>query len=358
MFYSISQYFCNTYSLAIDIMVKSLKIYSFIYFIMYFSDRHRFSVAPMMDWTDRHCRVFHRLFTQKAVLYTEMITAEAILNGDRDHLLSYSPKKEGYVVLQIGGSDAKKCAEAAHIAEDYGYDEINVNIGCPSDRVQSGRFGACLMQEPELVANICDEMQKATQMPVTVKCRIGVDDQDPCLALPEFISYIKKTSVKHIIIHARKAWLKGLSPKENRTIPPLDYDLVYEIKKDNPDIIVSVNGGITTIPDIKHHLTFVDGVMVGREAYHNPCLLHDIDHHIYDMPQKEKNDKRIIDIMAHYIDDEMRKGTKFYIMAKHLLGFKHGQAGARKWRRYLTENGTKNGANAQILLDAYNHAFT
>lgn len=313
----------------------------------------------MMDWTDRHCRVFHRLFTKHAVLYTEMVTSEAILNGDRDHLLGYSPEKEGYVVLQIGGSDIQKCGEAARISEDYGYNEINLNVGCPSDRVQSGRFGACLMREPDLVAAICRSMQKSTKMPVTVKCRIGVDDQDPHLILPEFIQKVSDVGVKHIIIHARKAWLKGLSPKDNRTIPPLDYDLVYKIKADNPDLTISINGGIETIHAAAEHLHHVDGVMMGRSAYHNPCLMRDVDRKLYNDPEDALyDDKALITEMIHYIEDEMASGHKFYIMAKHLLGFRHGQNGARKWRRYLTENGTKPNANAQTLLDAYDFAFS
>ena len=324
---------------------------------MYPAEKHLFSVAPMMDWTDRHCRVFHRLLTKKSVLYTEMVTAEAILNGDRDYLLGYSKDKEGYI-LQIGGSDAVKCAEAAKISEDYGYDEINLNVGCPSDRVQSGRFGACLMQEADLVANICNTMQAATKMPVTVKCRIGVDDQDPNIILPEFIQKISDAGVAHIIIHARKAWLQGLSPKDNRTIPPLDYDLVYRMKSDYPHLNISINGGIETLSNCHDHLNHVDGVMVGRSAYHNPCLLKDVDEEIYKETASQMiDDKDMMIQMMHYIDDEMHKGTKFYIIAKHLLGFRHGQSGARKWRRYLTKNGTKKDANSQTLLDAYAHAF-
>ncbi|MEM6602742.1 MAG: tRNA dihydrouridine(20/20a) synthase DusA, partial [Pseudomonadota bacterium] len=305
---------------------------------------------PMMDWTDRHCRYFHRLISKHAVLYTEMITAKAIINGDRDHLLQFNPEDHP-VNLQIGGSDPEKCAEATNIAIDYGYDEINLNVGCPSDRVQSGRFGACLMREADLVSNIIHKMQNVVNVPVTVKCRLGVDDQDPYATLPNFVEKMAVAGVKHLIIHARKAWLNGLSPKENRTVPPLNYDLVYDIKKSFPDVMITLNGGVKTIQDVQTHLKFVDGVMIGREAYHNPCLMMDVDPVLYGGTKTDY--ATIINKMSAYIQNEMSKGQKFQNIARHMLGFRHGQRGARKWRRYITEQSHKPNADAEIIQKAF-----
>lgn len=317
---------------------------------------HKLSVAPMMDWTDKHCRYFHRLLSYHTVLYTEMVTSEAILNGDKNHLLSYN-QEEHPLVLQIGGSDAVKCGRAVKIADEFGYDEYNLNVGCPSDRVQSGRFGACLMYEPNLVSEIVQSMRENTKKPVTVKCRLGVDDQNIQETLPLFVEKMVKTGVKHLIIHARKAWLKGLSPKENRTIPPLDYNLVYEMKKNFPKLEISINGGIETILDAQKHLNHVDGVMIGRSAYHNPCILMEADSLIYNDSKKETSYYQIIQKMNDYINQCQDEGIKFYSVARHLLGFRHGQAGARKWRQLLTEYGTKSDISQTLLIDIYEKAF-
>ena len=319
--------------------------------------QHLFSVAPMMDWTDKHCRYFHRLMSKNAVLYTEMVTSEAIIRGDRQHLLEFSPKEQP-VILQIGGSDAEKCAVAAKIGQDYGYNEINLNVGCPSDRVQSGAFGACLMYDADLVHKITSAMVKNITIPVTVKCRLGVDNQNPADILPDFIQKMSDSGVNHVIIHARKAWLNGLSPKENRTIPPLDYDMVYEMKQKFPHLTVSINGGIDTIEQVNHHLNHVDGVMMGRTVYHNPCLLMRVDKDIYNMDTPDINDFDIIKNMMDYIDVQMTQGIKFYQIAKHILGFRHGQSGARTWRRILTEQGCKPTATPLLLEQAFMTAFS
>src|ERR1700744_3455787 len=237
---------------------------------------HRFCVAPMMDWTDRHCRFLHRSLTRHALLYTEMVTADAILRGNKEKLLGFD-RREDPVALQIGGSGPVKLAEAAKTGEDFGYSEINLNVGCPSDRVQSGRFGACLMQEPHLVAECVAAMRGVVSIPVTVKCRIGVDDQDPEMALRDVIGLCARAGVKTFAVHARKAWLEGLSPKENRDIPPLDYDLVYRVKQEHPKLTILINGGIATLDETDKHLQHVDGVMMGRAAYHSPAMLADID---------------------------------------------------------------------------------
>src|ERR1700742_1499829 len=237
---------------------------------------HKFSVAPMMDWTDRHCRFLHRQLTKHALLYTEMVTSQAILHGQRERLLGFD-RREDPVALQLGGSEPVKLAECAKIGEDFGYAEINLNVGCPSDRVQSGRFGACLMREPELVAECVAAMRHAVSIPVTVKCRIGVDDQNPEEALRDVIGLCARAGVKTFAVHARKAWLEGLSPKENRDIPPLDYDLVYRVKREHPKLTIVINGGIATLDEAEKHLAHVDGVMMGRAAYHSPAMLADVD---------------------------------------------------------------------------------
>ena len=311
-----------------------------------------FSVAPMMDWTDRHCRYFHRLLSQKAVLYTEMVTAEAILHGHRDKLLGFDVHEKP-VILQIGGSDASKCATATKIALDYGYDEINLNVGCPSNRVQSGRFGACLMKEADVVVDIVHQMQSVSSVPITVKCRIGVDEQDPHLILPDFLQKLYDIGVKHIIIHARKAWLKGLSPKENRMIPPLDYPLVYRMKENFPDMMISINGGIETIEACLDHLQYVDGVMVGRSAYHNPALLRDIDSLIYGETYQKPDYTDIIQKMMLYCERQMTQSVPFYSIIKHMLGLFQGKRGARAWRNILSEYGHKTGAKPELLEYAF-----
>lgn len=314
--------------------------------------KHLFSVAPMMDWTDRHCRYFHRLLSQKAVLYTEMVTAEAILHGNRDKILGFC-SDEKPVILQIGGSDASKCSMATKIALDYGYDEINLNVGCPSDRVQSGRFGACLMKEVDVVVDIVRQMQAVSSVPVTVKCRIGVDDQDPTLILPDLLRKLYDIGVNHVIIHARKAWLKGLSPKENRMIPPLDYLLVYRMKERFPDMLITINGGIETIEACLEHLKYVDGVMVGRSAYHNPALLCDVDSMIYGEAYQKPDYTKIIQEMMVYCEKQMVQSVPFYSIIKHMLGLFQGKRGARAWRNILSEYGHKTGAKPELLEQAF-----
>ena len=311
-----------------------------------------FSVAPMMDWTDRHCRYFHRLLSSQAILYTEMITADAIIHGNRDALLGFNAS-EHPVIVQLGGSDVKKLVEATKIACDFGYDAINLNVGCPSNRVQSGAFGACLMKNPPLVADIIHSMQMVTHKPVSVKCRIGVDDDDPHTVLPYFIETVANAGCQNFIIHARKALLNGLSPKENRAIPPLDYDLVYRIKKSYPHLHIGINGGIDKLDDWQKHLNHVDEVMVGRTAYHNPAILTDVDSAVYKMPKQIPDYKMIIQNIADYCDNQMIQGIKFYSIIRHILGLFHGLPNARQWRRILSENGTKDNANSQLLLDAY-----
>lgn len=312
----------------------------------------KFSVAPMMDWTDRHCRYFHRLLSSQAILYTEMLTADAVIHGTRESLLGFDAS-EHPVIVQLGGSDSKKLVEATKIVSDYGYDGINLNVGCPSDRVQSGAFGACLMKNPPLVADIIHAMQSVTDKPVTVKCRIGVDDDNPHDTLPHFIDTVAQSGCKSFIIHARKALLKGLSPKENRDIPPLDYDLVYTIKHHYPKLHIGINGGINDSADWHTHLENVDEIMVGRAAYHTPAILTNVDAHIYGLPEQIPDYALIIHKMADYCDNQRIKGVKFYSIIRHLLGLFHGLPYARQWRRILSENGTKDTADSRLLLKAY-----
>ena len=286
----------------------------------------------MIDWTDRYCRFFHRQMTQHALLYTEMITAEAILNGDRDHLLAYD--HEGPTALQLGGSDPQKMARAAEIGAGYGYQEINMNVGCPSDRVQSGRFGACLMQEPELVRDCLIAMREVQALPVTAKCRIGVDDQDPEEILPRFLDHVVEAGVSTVIIHARKAWLQGLSPKENRTIPPLDYDLVFRMKERFPELTLVLNGGITSPEAGLPHLAKLDGVMLGRAAYERPAELLDVDQLYFgDATPMPSADEVVARVVAKAKADD----TRIWRYARHMLGLFSGQAGARRWRRRISE---------------------
>lgn len=314
--------------------------------------RKFFSVAPMMDWTDRHCRYFHRLLSSQAILYTEMITADAVIHGNRHSLLGFNAI-EHPVIIQLGGSNPEKLADATKIASDFGYDGINLNVGCPSDRVQSGAFGACLMQNPPLVADIIHKMQSVTKKPVSIKCRIGVDDDNPHDTLPKFIETVMSTGCQTFIIHVRKALLKGLSPKENRDIPPLDYDLVYQIKKSYPHLHIGINGGIDNSNDWPKHLAYVDEIMVGRSAYHRPEILTEVDSVVYGLNKEEPNYTLIIHKIADYCDNQMIQGIKFYSIIRHILGLFHGLPNARQWRRILSENGTKATANSQLLLDAY-----
>src|SRR5246127_4084372 len=276
----------------------------------------RFSVAPMMDWTDRHCRVFHRLLTRRTRLYTEMLTTPAIIHGDRARLLGFD-ESEHPVALQLGGSDPRELAEAARIGEGFGYDEINLNVGCPSDRVKDGRFGACLMAEPRLVADCVAAMRRAVKIPVTVKCRIGIDDQDPEQALDEPARGVVKAGSHPVIVHARKAWLSGLSPKENRDIPPLDYDRVYRLKRAMPDVPVIINGGILGIAEAKAHLAHVDGVMLGRAAYQEPWRLLPVDAEIFGEAPRFAGMKDVFEAMTPYIERELAKGARLHAISRH-----------------------------------------
>jgi tRNA-dihydrouridine synthase A len=305
----------------------------------------------MMDWTDRHCRVFHRLMTRRGRLYTEMLTTGAIIHGDRTRLLGVDPS-EHPVALQLGGSDARDLATAAKIGEDFGYDEINLNVGCPSDRVKDGRFGACLMAEPALVADGVAAMKRAVRIPVTVKCRIGIDDQDPEVALDVLARAVVAAGADALIVHARKAWLNGLSPKENRDIPPLDYGRVYRLKAALPGVPVIINGGIGSLAEAKRHLDHVDGVMLGRAAYHEPWRLLDVDQQIFGEPAPHATIKDVFTAMLPYIEDQLAQGTRLHSMTRHFVGAFHGVPGARAFRRHLAENGVRPGAGVSVLKDA------
>jgi tRNA-dihydrouridine synthase A len=312
---------------------------------------HRFSVAPMMDWTDRHCRVFHRLMTRRARLYTEMLTTGAIIHGDRQRLLGFDAS-EHPVALQLGGSDPRDLAIAARIGEDFGYDEININVGCPSDRVKDGRFGACLMAEPGLVAEGVAAMKHAVRVPVTVKCRIGIDDQDPEVALDVLARNVVAAGCDALVVHARKAWLNGLSPKENRDIPPLDYDRVYRLKAAMPDVPVIINGGIASLDEAKQHLRHVDGVMLGRAAYHDPWRLLSVDAELFGESAPHTAMKHVFEAMVPYIERQLAQGTRLHSITRHFVGAFHGVPGARAFRRHLAENGVKPGASVNVLRDA------
>jgi tRNA-dihydrouridine synthase A len=310
----------------------------------------RFSVAPMMDWTDRHCRMFHRQLTRRALLYTEMVTADAVIHGDRDRLIGYSPV-EHPVAVQLGGADPGKVAEAARIAADFGYDEINLNVGCPSDRVQSGIFGACLMRDPGLVGELTAAMKAAVTVPVTVKCRLGVDEQDPEAALDTLADAVVAAGADAIWVHARKAWLEGLSPKENRDVPPLDYDRVYRLKQRLPDTFIGINGGIATLDAAQEHLARVDGVMLGRAAYHTPAILADIDRRFYGAGESPEP-HAVVEAMLPYIAAELARGTRLAHITRHMLGLFHGAPGARAWRRILTVGAVKPGAGIAVVEEA------
>ncbi|MGH6642345.1 MAG: tRNA dihydrouridine(20/20a) synthase DusA [Bradyrhizobium sp.] len=305
----------------------------------------------MMDWTDRHCRVFHRLMTRRARLYTEMLTTGAIIHGDRARLLGFDAS-EHPVALQLGGSEPRDLATAAQIGEQFGYDEINLNVGCPSDRVKDGRFGACLMAEPALVADGVAAMKRAVNIPVTVKCRIGIDDQDPEVALDALARGVIAAGADALIVHARKAWLNGLSPKENRDIPPLDYDRVYRLKAALPDVPIIINGGIGSVEEAKTHLTQVDGVMLGRAAYHDPWRLLTIDSELFGETAPHTGMKDVFQAMMPYIEGQLAQGTRLHSMTRHFVGAFHGVPGARAFRRHLAENGVRQGAGVSVLRDA------
>ena len=312
---------------------------------------HRFSVAPMLDWTDRHCRVFHRLMTRRARLYTEMLTTGAIIHGDRRRLLGFDVS-EHPVALQLGGSDSRDLVTAAKIGEEFGYDEINLNVGCPSDRVKDGRFGACLMAEPALVAECVDAMKHAVRIPVTVKCRIGIDDQDPEIALDALARRVVAAGADALIVHARKAWLNGLSPKENRDIPPLDYDRVYRLKAALPGVPIIINGGIAGLAEAKGHLAHVDGVMLGRAAYQEPWRLLATDPELFGEASPHATMKDVFEAMIPYIARELAGGARLHSITRHFVGAFHGVPGARAFRRHLAENGVKPGAGVNVLRDA------
>ena len=311
----------------------------------------RFSVAPMLDWTDRHCRYFHRLLSGQTLLYTEMITTGAILFG-KGNYLAYS-QQEQPVALQLGGSDPQALAECAKRAEELGYNEVNLNAGCPSDRVQNGRFGACLMAEPELVADCVKAMKSAVSIPVTVKTRIGIDDSDSYEFLQRFIQIVSEQGgCDNFTLHARKAWLSGLSPKENREIPPLDYPRVYQVKQDFPHLTVSINGGIKTLDEAKAHLMYVDGVMMGREAYQNPGILAEVDRELFGTRTDAPDVVSVIEAMSPYIEHELSQGTYLGHITRHMLGIFQGIPGARQFRRHLSENAHKAGADVEVLRQA------
>ncbi|WP_237480484.1 tRNA dihydrouridine(20/20a) synthase DusA [Lichenibacterium dinghuense] len=311
----------------------------------------RFSVAPMMDWTDTHCRTFHRILTRRALLYTEMVTTGAIIHGPRARLLAHDAS-EHPVALQLGGSDPAELAEAVRIAEDFGYDEINLNCGCPSDRVQNGRFGACLMREPELVGRCVAAMKRVTALPVTVKCRIGVDDQEPEAALSALVDAVVASGVDGVIVHARKAWLKGLSPKENRDVPPLDYPLVHALKRRRPGLFVAINGGVADNDAAAEHLAHLDGVMLGRAAYHTPELLLDVDARFFGAERPVADAFAAVELFLPYMERKLREGVRLRDMTRHLLGLFTGQGGARAWRRHLATEAVKAGAGIDVVRDA------
>jgi tRNA-dihydrouridine synthase A len=305
----------------------------------------------MMDWTDRHCRFFHRLMTQRALLYTEMVTADAVLFGPRERLLGFD-RAEHPIALQLGGSDPGKLGEAAAIGEGFGYDEINLNVGCPSDRVQDGRFGACLMAEPQLVADLVAAMQARVAVPVTVKCRIGIDDQDSEADFERFITTVAAAGCTRFMVHARKAWLKGLSPKENREIPPLDYDRVHRLKAAHPQLTIILNGGLASVSDGLGHLADLDGMALGRAAYQTPYILSSVDHDVFgeDRPQPSRRD--VLEALIPYAERHLARGGRLNNIVRHVLGLYHGQPRARAFRRFLSEHAPRDSAGIDVLKQA------
>lgn len=297
--------------------------------------QHKLSVAPMLDWTDKHCRYFYRLISKEVQLYSEMVTTGAILFGDKNRYLEFN-QEEHPISLQLGGSVVKDMTACAKIGEDFGYDEININVGCPSDRVQKGAFGACLMKTPEVVADCVNEMQNQVNIPITVKSRIGVDEQESYKDLFNFIETVSKAGCKTFIIHARKAWLKGLSTKENRTIPVLNYEFVYKIKQDFPRLNIVINGGLKSLEETQQHLNKVDGVMMGRSIYHNPFLLSQVDNEIYHKPNEEIDRKIILEKMVYYMEQQMKLGVPLRSMTRHILGLYHSQPNSKKFKQMLS----------------------
>ncbi len=318
-----------------------------------FEKYRKFAIAPMMDWTDRHCRFFHRQLTKRALLYTEMVVADAVIHGDRERLLGFDPV-EHPVALQLGGSDPAKLAEAARIAEGTGYDEINLNVGCPSDRVQSGTFGACLMKTPDLVADCVAAMKRVVSVPVTVKCRIGVDDQDTETALSAFAAAVRAAGADALWVHARKAWLEGLSPKENREVPPLDYDRVYRLKAEYPDWFVGINGGVATLVEAAAHLEKTDGVMLGRAAYREPGILAGVDAMMAGGQVDVARDfAPVIEAMADHAGRHIAAGGRLAHVTRHMTGLFHGLPGARRWRQILSTDATRPDAAPDVLFRAF-----
>ena len=305
----------------------------------------------MMDWTDRHCRFFHRLLTRRALLYTEMVTAEAILHGRRERLLGFSTEEHA-VALQLGGSDPARLAEAAAIGESFGYDEINLNVGCPSDRVQEGRFGACLMAEPALVARCVAAIGARVKVPVTVKCRIGIDDQDSEADLERFVGAVAGAGCRTFIVHARKAWLEGLSPKENREVPPLDYARVYRLKAAHPELEIVINGGIASLAEVEAHLGRVDGVALGRAAYQNPYLLTEVDGRLFGDATPPPTRRAVLEQLLPYAERHVRNGGRLNNIVRHVLGLYHGRPRARLFRRHLSELAPREGAGVEVLWQA------
>lgn len=312
----------------------------------------RFCVAPMLDCTDTHERYLLRLISKHAVLYTEMVTTGAIIHGDKPRFLDFDPS-EHPVALQLGGSDVNDMALCTEIAQEWGYDEVNINVGCPSDRVQSGRFGACLMHSPDLVADNVKAMVSAADIDVTVKCRIGVDDQDPQYALWQLVEASAKAGCTTFLVHARKAWLKGLSPKENRNVPPLDYELVYRLKEDFPQLEIVINGGISTIEECQGHLQYVDGVMMGRETYSNPYILAQVDQSLYGRNVQAKTRDQVMQAYIDYVDLRLSKGNRLNHLSKHVVGLYHGEPKSRLWRRHISENAHLPGSDSSVLRAAY-----
>jgi tRNA-dihydrouridine synthase A len=307
----------------------------------------------MMDWTDRHCRYFLRRIAPRVRLYTEMLTTAALIHGERDRLLAYDAS-EHPLAVQLGGSEPGELAQCAGWAQEWGYDEVNLNVGCPSDRVQSGRFGACLMREPERVADCVRAMRDAVSIPVTVKCRTGVDEHDSYAELFRFVTALVETGVDGIIIHARKAWLQGLSPKQNREVPPLDYERVYQIKTDFPQLPVQINGGISSLQAVRQHLQKTDGVMLGRAAYHNPWLLAEVETALYPGASERLTRHQVVEAMQPYIEQELGRGVRLQQITRHMLGLFQGQPGARAWRRTLSERAHLQGAGIEVLESALN----
>jgi tRNA-dihydrouridine synthase A len=312
---------------------------------------YKFSVAPMMDWTDRHCRFFHRLLSRHTLLYTEMVTTGAVLHGDRERLIGFDPAEQP-VALQLGGSDPAALARCARIGADFGYAEINLNIGCPSDRVQEGRFGACLMAEPALVGECLAAMKAVVSIPVTIKCRIGIDDQDPEMSLPAMADVAEAARADALIVHARKAWLSGLSPRENRDIPPLDYEIVYRLKAERPQLIVVLNGGVPSIEVARSHLAKVDGVMMGRAAYQEPWRLLAVDPLLFGESAPAASPRAAAEALIPYIERELARGARLHSITRHLHGLFQAVPGARAYRRHLATEAVRPGACASVLADA------